>query len=158
MAKSKRQSMSDGHKRIAKNKKAFFNYAIGDRYEAGVVLLGSEVKSIRAGRISLVEAYAKLSEEGELFLVNCHIAEYPWANRNNHEPLRPRKLLLNRREIGKISNAITQAGATIVPLTVYLKNGLVKVEIGVGKGKKLHDKRETLKKKSAERDIARDYR
>ncbi|OIP37420.1 MAG: SsrA-binding protein [Deltaproteobacteria bacterium CG2_30_63_29] len=146
---------TDPIKVVAKNRKATFDFHIGDRYEAGLVLLGSEVKSVRDGRVSLQEAFAKFSDDGELFLMNCHIAEYPWANRNNHEPLRPRKLLLSRKELGKLSQAITLAGATIVPLSMYLKNGLLKLEVGVGKGKKLYDKRDDLKKRSAQRDIDR---
>ena len=140
---------------VARNKKAFHNYFISDRYEAGISLVGSEVKSIRAGHVSLVEAYAKFSDEGELFLVGCHIAEYPWANILNHDPVRPRKLLLHKKELGKISQAVNQAGATILALSVYFKGGLIKVELGLGKGKKLYDKRETLKKRSADRDIER---
>ena len=152
------KATKDHVKVIARNKKAFHNYHISDRYEAGISLLGSEVKSIRAGHVSLVEAFAKFSDEGELFLVGCRIAEYPWANLYNHDPVRPRKLLLHRKELGKLSQAINQAGATILPLSVYFKKGLIKVELGVGKGKKLFDKRETLKKRSADRDIERSMR
>ncbi len=146
----------DHIKVIARNKKAFHNYLISDRYEAGISLLGSEVKSIRAGKVNLVQAFAKISDEGELFLIGCHIAEYPWANLYNHDPTRPRKLLLHRKELGKLSQAINQAGATILPLSIYFKGGLIKVELGLGKGKKLHDKRETLKKRSADRDMERE--
>lgn len=146
---------TDSVKILAKNRKAYFDFHISERFEAGLVLVGSEVKSIRDGRVSIKEAFAKFTDDGELFLMNCHIAEYPWANRNNHEPLRPRKLLLNRKELGKLSQATTLAGATIVPLTVYLKKGLLKLEVGIGKGKKLYDKRDDLKKRSAQRDIER---
>ncbi|MDX9721951.1 MAG: SsrA-binding protein SmpB [Myxococcota bacterium] len=146
----------DGTKVLVRNRKAFFEYEILERYEAGISLLGSEVKSIRASRISLSESFARFDEKGELFLQNCHIAEYPWANRNNHEPLRARKLLLTRRELGKLSQEVSQAGCTLVPLSVYLKQGKVKVELGVAKGKKLYDKRETVKKRTAQRELDRD--
>ncbi len=153
---AKKSTSPAGVKILARNKKAFFDYHIEDRFEAGVALLGSEVKSIRAGKISLVEAFAKFTPEGNLHLCNCHVAEYPWANRNNHEPLRPRQLLLSRRELGKLSQAITLAGATVIPLAVYLKEGRIKVEIGVAKGKKLYDKRESLKLKTSQRELERD--
>lgn len=141
---------------LAKNRKAHFDYFIEDRYEAGVSLLGSEVKSIRAGHISLGESYAKFSanDRPELFLLNCHVAEYAWANRNNHDPLRPRKLLLHKRELARLSEAVVREGRTIIPLAVYLKDGKIKIELGLGKGKKLYDKRDTLKAKSVAKELA----
>lgn len=142
---------------IAKNRRAHFDYFIEDRFEAGVVLLGSEVKSIRAGHVSLGEAYAKFSADrgGELFLLNCHVAEYPWANRFNHEPLRARKLLMHRRQLTKLSQAVVREGRTLIPLMLYFRNGKIKLEIGLGKGKKNYDKRETLKQSTAIREMDR---
>ena len=142
---------------ICKNKKAFFDYHIEDRYEAGLALLGSEVKSIRAGHVSLGEAYAKFSEGANpaLFLVNAHVAEYAWANRNNHDPLRPRKLLLHHRELAKLSHQLDIRGLTLVPLSLYFKCGKIKLELGLGRGKKNFDKREALKSRTAQRDIDR---
>lgn len=153
MAKENR----DGIKIIAKNRRAYFDYAIDTKFEAGIVLLGSEVKSIRAGHISIGDAFAKFSpgNEPELFLLNAHIAEYPWANINNHDPLRPRKLLLHKRELAKLSQKLDRQGLTVIALSVYFKQGKVKVELGLGRGKKLYDKRETLKEKSSQRDLQR---
>ncbi len=147
----------EGVKIIAKNKRAYFDYSIEDKYEAGLVLVGSEVKSIRAGHISIGESFAKFSQDGEpeLFLIGSHIAEYEWANRNNHDPLRPRKLLLHKRELAKISQLLDRQGLTLIPLCVYFKHGRIKVELGLGRGKKNYDKRESLKLKSAQRDIER---
>ena len=147
----------EGVKIIAKNRRAYFDYTIEDKYEAGIALLGSEVKSIRAGHISLGESFAKFSEERvpELYLLNAHIAEYAWANRNNHDPLRPRKLLMHKRELARISQALERQGLTLIPLTVYFRDGRIKVELGLGRGKKNYDKRETLKQKSAQRNMER---
>lgn len=155
MAKS--ANTSAGMKIIAKNKRAWFDYTIEEKYEAGIVLLGSEVKSIRAGHVSLGESYAKFSETGEpeLFMLNAHIAEYPWANRNNHEPLRPRKLLLHKRELAKLSHVLDRQGLTLIPLCLYFKNGRIKLELGLCRGKKNYDKREALKSRTAQRDIER---
>ncbi len=147
----------EGVKIIAKNKKAYFDYIIEDKFEAGISLVGSEVKSIRAGHISLGDAFAKFSDDRnpELYMINAHIAEYAWANRNNHDPLRPRKLLMHKRELAKISQALERQGLTLIPLAVYLKNGRIKIELGLGKGKKNYDKRESLKQKTAQRDMER---
>lgn len=147
---SKRQ----GIKKITTNRKAFFNYEIEDKLEAGIVLEGTEVKSIRAGYVSLDSAYAAV-ENGELWLYNCHVKEYPWGNRENHDPTRKRKLLLHKRQLAKWSEAVQQSGSTIVPISMYLKNGRIKVELGLGKGKKLHDKRQTIKRRDAQREIER---
>lgn len=149
--------MKPAIKIICKNKKAYFDYSIEDKFEAGIELLGSEVKSIRQGHVSLGEAYAKLSDGGipELFLVNARIAEYAWANRNNHDPLRPRKLLMHKREIAKLSHQIDIKGLTLIPLSMYFKRGRIKVELGLGRGKKNYDKREALKTQTAKRDLDR---
>ena len=156
MAK-KSNDTQPGVKIIAKNKKAWFDYFVEEKYEAGIVLQGSEVKSLRAGHISMGDAFAKFSQTGnpELFLVNAHITEYAWANRNNHDPLRPRKLLLHKRELAKLSQVLDRQGLTLIPLSIYFKFGRVKVELGLCKGKKNYDKRETLKSKSAQREMER---
>ncbi len=154
---SKEASKTPGIKIIAKNKRAWFDYQIEEKYEAGIALLGSEVKSIRAGHVSLGESYAKFNEKAipELFLLNAHIAEYAWANRNNHEPLRPRKLLLHRRELHKLSQLVVRQGLTLIPLSLYFKCGKIKLELGLCRGKKNYDKREALKTKTAQRDVER---
>ena len=139
---------------IARNKKAFFNYEIVETFEAGISLMGSEVKSIRDGRVSLKESYAEV-RDGEVFLVSCHISPFPPANRMNHEPLRERKLLLNAVEIKRLQSKVMEKGLTLVPLSLYLKGRLVKLELGVGRGKKLVDKRDDIKKRDQEREIHR---
>lgn len=156
MAK-KSNDTQPGIKIIAKNKKAWFDYFVEEKYEAGIVLQGSEVKSLRAGHISMGDAFAKFSQTGvpELYLLNAHITEYAWANRNNHDPLRPRKLLLHKRELAKLSQVLDRQGLTLIPLSIYFKFGRVKVELGLCKGKKNYDKRETLKTKSAQREMER---
>ena len=143
-----------GEKLICQNKKAFFNYSIEETYQAGISLLGSEVKSLREGRINLGDSYADI-KRGEIFLVDAHINPYPQANRMNHEPLRTRKLLLHKREIRRLIGKIEQRGYTVIPLKFYFANGKVKVDLGLAKGKKLFDKRETVKKKTMEREMAR---
>ena len=154
---SKEPSKTPGIKIIAKNKRAWFDYQIEEKFEAGIALLGSEVKSIRAGHVSLGESYAKFNEKviPELFLLNAHIAEYAWANRNNHDPLRPRKLLLHRRELHKLSQVVVRQGLTLIPLSLYFKCGKIKLELGLCRGKKNYDKREALKSKTAQRDVER---
>lgn len=138
---------------IAKNSKAFFNYEIIDTYEAGISLLGSEVKSIREGRISLKESYAEI-KEGEIFLVSCHISPYESANRFNHDPLRERKLLLHRREIKRLTGKIKEKGLTLVPTRVLLTDrGKVKIEISLAKGKKAYQKREAIKERDRDREM-----
>ena len=143
-----------GEKLICQNKKAFFNYSIEETYQAGIALLGSEVKSLRDGRINLGDSYADI-KRGEVFLVDAHISPYPQANRMNHEPLRTRKLLLHKREIRRLIGKIEQRGYTLIPLKFYFANGKVKVDLGLAKGKKLYDKRETLKKKTMDREMER---
>lgn len=139
---------------ITVNRKAFHEYHIFDKFVAGIVLTGTEIKSIRKNAINLKDSFAKV-ENGEVFLYNCHISVYEQGNRYNHEPERVRKLLLNKKEILKILGKIKKDGYTIVPLEVFLIKGYAKLEIGLAKGKKLHDKREDLAKKSQNRDIER---
>ena len=147
--------MAEKHEKlIAQNKKAFFNYFIEETYQAGIALVGSEVKSLREGRVNLGDSYADI-KRGELFLVDAHINPYPQANRMNHEPLRTRKLLLHKREISRLIGKIEQRGYTLIPLKLYFVNGRVKVDLGLAKGKKLYDKRDTLKKKEMQREMER---
>jgi SsrA-binding protein len=136
------------------NRRARYEYFLLDSFEAGLALVGSEVKSLRAGRGNLQEAFIAI-RNGSAFLHGCHISPYAEANRNNHEPLRVRQLLLNRSEIEKITKAVQQKGMTAVPVRIYIKGRRIKVEIALAKGKKLHDKRETLKKRDAEREMDR---
>ncbi|GGH75991.1 SsrA-binding protein [Pullulanibacillus pueri] len=144
-------------RQIAENKRARHDYFIEDTFEAGLVLQGTEIKSIRKGSINFKDAFARV-DNGEVFLHNMHIAPYEQGNRYNHDPLRTRKLLLHKKEINKLIGISKESGYTIVPLKMYIKNGFAKVLIGVGKGKKNYDKRETLKKKTAERQIAKALR
>jgi SsrA-binding protein len=145
----------DSRKSVAENRKARFNYTIEDTLEAGLALTGSEVKSLRAGKANIGDSYAS-EEGGELFLINAHIAEYAQAGRANHEPTRPRKLLLHRKEIGRLAGAIQREGMTVVPLKLYFNTrGIAKIELGLAKGKKLHDKRETEKKRDWDRQKGR---
>lgn len=147
----------ESRKLIANNKKAFHDYFISDRYEAGISLSGTEVKSMRAGKCSLKEAFVRI-EDGEVYIYNMHISPYEQGNIFNKDPVRVRKLLLHKSEIRKLAGQITQKGFTIVPLSVYFKGSLVKVEIGLGKGKKLYDKRETLAKKDQRREAERKFK
>ncbi|MEY8415840.1 SsrA-binding protein SmpB [Tissierella praeacuta] len=139
-----------GTKVVATNRKARFEYFIEDTIEAGLVLTGTEVKSIRQGKLNIKDSYASV-EDGEVFINNLHISPYEQGNIYNVDPVRKRKLLLHKREIRKVMAAITQKGYTLVPLSVYIKDGLVKVELATAKGKKLYDKREDIAKKDAER-------
>ena len=143
-------------KLVAENRKARFNYAIEDTLEAGLVLTGSEVKSLRAGKANIADAYASDEGSGEMFLINAHIAEYKQAGRDNHDPTRPRKLLLHRRERDRLLGAIQRQGMTVVPLRLYFNaRGIAKMQLGLAKGKKLHDKRETEKRRDWERQKGR---
>ena len=152
MAKKK---SDDGSKIIADNRKARFAYAIGDTLEAGIALVGSEVKSLRNGKSTISESYAQ-AKDGELFLVNAYIPEYTQASRFNHEPKRVRKLLVHKREAAKLAAAIQREGMTLIPLKLYFNaKGRAKVELGIAKGKKLHDKRESEKQRDWQRDKAR---
>jgi SsrA-binding protein len=139
---------------IASNRKAQFEYFLLERFEAGISLQGSEIKSIRAGQVSLSEAYVRV-EEREAWLVNAHISPYDPASRMNHDPVRPRQLLLKRREIRELWDSVRQKGVTVVPIKLYLKEGLAKVEIAIAKGKKLYDKRQEIAKKDLERSLNR---
>ena len=143
------------HKSIAENRKARHNYAIDDVYEAGIMLMGSEVKSLRTGKINIAESYAS-EEGGEIFLVNAYIPEYGKANRFNHATRRPRKLLLHRREISKLVGAIQKQGQTLVPLRMYFNDkGIAKLELALATGKKAHDKRQTIKERDWNRQKSR---
>lgn len=141
-------------KTVATNRKAYHNYFIGDSVEAGIVLTGSEIKSIRAGRMSLGDAYVK-PEGGELWLVNAHIARYECSSYMSHEPKRARKLLLHRKEIKNLTSRIKEKGLTLIATRLYIKNHLAKVGIALGKGKKLYDKREAIAKRDSDREISR---
>ncbi len=143
--------MSASEKDIVQNRNAFHEYHILDKYEAGAVLQGTEVKSIMDGRIQLKESYVSV-RDGEIWLFNAHVSPYSHGNRENHEPLRTRKLLLHKREIERLEKEIMQKGMTLVVTRIYLKNGRIKFEIGVAKGKKLYDKREDLKTKTIEKE------
>jgi SsrA-binding protein len=146
-----------GEKIIASNRRARHEYFILETIEAGIVLHGSEIKSVRAGQISLAEAYVRIDGK-EAWLEDAHIAPYEQASIFNHEPRRPRKLLLHSAEIHKLWNTVRQKGVTIIPLAIYLKNGRAKVEIAVAKGKKLYDKRAEITKRDAQREIERTLR
>ncbi len=139
---------------VTTNRKAFHDYNIFDKFVAGIVLTGTEIKSIRNGAINLKDSFCKI-DDGELFLYNCHISHYDNGNRYNHEEKRIRKLLLTKKEILKISQKIKKDGYTVIPLEVFFVKGLAKVEIGLAKGKKLYDKREDMVKKEQKRDIER---
>jgi len=139
---------------IATNRKAYHDYHILEKYEAGMSLVGTEVKSLREGRANLKDSYA-LIKDGEAFLFNCHISPYSHGNIQNHDPLRTRKLLLHTKEIDKLWGKTAQQGFTLVPLKIYFKNGKAKVEIGVAKGKKQYEKRASIKEKEAKREIER---
>jgi SsrA-binding protein len=140
---------------VSLNRKAFHDYIIEDTVEAGLVLTGTEIKSMRAGRVNLRDAYAR-PERGEMWLLNAHIAPYQAGNRYNHEPERPRKLLLHRKQILELGRKVHEKGLTLVPLKLYFnKQGRAKVELGLGRGKKLYDKRETLARRDAEREMER---
>lgn len=139
---------------VSTNKKARFNYEIIEKVEAGIVLKGTEVKSIRNRNVSIGESYAQI-KDNEVFLHNLHISPYEQGNRENHDPIRVRKLLLHKREIKKLAAKVQQKGLSLVPLSIYLKKGKIKVELGIGRGKRLVDKREAIKKKTIEREIGR---
>jgi len=143
---------NDKIKIIATNRKANFQYEILNRIEAGIVLKGTEVKSLRDSKVNLSDAYGKFIKD-ELWLVNAHISEYRFGNLNNHDPLRKRKLLLNRRELKRLKSGLEEKGLTLIAAKIYFKNSLVKVEMAVARGKKLYDKRETVKKRETERKL-----
>ena len=147
----------DNYKLIANNKKAYFDYFIEDTWEAGIALHGTEVKSVRMGKCSIKEAFIRV-EDGEVFVYNMHIRPYEKGNIFNKDPLRVKKLLLHRHEVNKILGEVTQKGYTLVPLQVYLKGSLVKVQVGLGRGKKLYDKRDTIAKKDQRREAEKDFK
>jgi SsrA-binding protein len=142
---------------VAQNKKATHDYFIEETYEAGIVLTGTEIKSIRAGKANIKDAFARI-KNGEMFLWHAHISPYEQGNRYNHDPLRTRKLLMKKKEISKLIGTTKEQGYTLIPLKIYLKNGFAKVLIGLGKGKKNYDKREALKEKDAKRQIEKAFR
>lgn len=141
-------------KPITVNRRARREYFIDESFEAGMVLLGSEVKSLRDGRANLADSYARV-DKGQVFLVNSHISPYPAANMFNHEPTRPRKLLLHKREIMRLTGKVKERGLTLIPLKLYFKDGRAKVELGLARGKKLYDKRATVKEKMVRREMER---
>jgi SsrA-binding protein len=156
--KSSGKPKTDGSRSVSENRKARHKFEILETLECGIALLGSEVKSLRAGRISIEEAYARV-RDGEVWLIGCDIPEYPQASVWNHEPKRPRKLLLQKREVSKFANQAREKGLTLVPLRVYFnERGIAKVMIGLCRGRRLHDKREVLKKADMQRDIDRAMR
>ena len=138
-------------KALASNRSAFHNYHISDKYEAGIALTGTGVKSVMGGRVQLKESYVAV-RDGDAWLFNAHISPYSHGNRENHEPLRTRKLLLHRREIGRLEEAAVKQGMTLVATRVYLKNGRIKLEVGVARGKKMYDKRETEMRRTIDRE------
>ena len=142
---------SKEEKVLAANRAAFHEYHISDKYEAGIALTGTEVKSVMGGRVQLKESYVAV-RDGEVWLFNAHISPYSHGNRENHEPLRTRKLLLHKREIGRLDEATAKQGMTLVATRAYLKNGRIKIEVGVARGKKLYDKRETEMRRTVERE------
>ena len=151
--KKSNNSISSGE--IVRNKKALFNYELIEKFEAGIVLLGTEVKSLRERSVNMSDSYASFNKKDELFIVNIHISPYHFGNRNNHEPLRERKLLMKKRELKRLNGKIKEQGLTLIPIKLYFSRGKVKVELALAKGKKLHDKRETLKRKTLDREMER---
>ena len=147
--------MPDHSKVVATNRKAGFEYFLLERFEAGLSLVGSEIKSVRAGQVSLAQSYVQVDGRGA-WLVEAHIAPYVQANRFNHDPKRPRRLLLHKRELRELWDAVRQKGMTIVPTRIYLKGGRAKLEIAIAKGKKLHDKRRAIAERDSEREAARE--
>ncbi len=147
----------DNENLIAQNKKAHHDYFVKETFEAGIALTGTEIKSVRARRINLRDGYVQIIN-GSAYLENVHISEYKEGNRYNHEPLRRRRLLLHKKEIMRLAKEQSERGIAIIPLKVYLKHGFAKVLIGVGQGKKMYDKRETIKKRDQERELRRQYK
>lgn len=145
---------ANSNKQIAKNPVAYHNYTIQDTLEAGIVLTGTEIKSIRSGKVNLKDSYAAITN-GEVYVYSMHISPYEFGNIFNKDPLRPRKLLLHKREIFKLVGLIKQQGYTLIPISLYFRGNKVKMQLGIGKGKKLYDKREEIAKKDAERYIQR---
>lgn len=158
MAKTTTPARTDGEKLVTVNRKAYHDYHIEEELEAGIALTGTEIKSIRAGRVNLREAYARI-ENGELWLIGCHISPYQQAGGFfNHEPERPRKLLVHRQELNYLREKVQTKGYTLVPLRMALRKGRAKVDIGLGRGKKLYDKRDAMAERDARRDVERALR
>ncbi len=147
----------EGVKVLAVNKKARFNFSIQESFECGMLLVGTEVKSIKDGRFSFADAYASVDKE-ELWLVDFHVTQYAFGNRQNHEPDRRRKLLVHRKEIKRLRRITDEKGLTLVPLRVYLRRGFIKCELGIARGKKLFDKRDEIRKRDQKRELAREFR
>ncbi len=154
MAKNS-SSDGDGTKLIAQNRRARFDYHLDDRFEAGLVLTGTEVKSLRAGKASLVESWVKIDRDGEAWLMQAHIEEYDHGNRFNHDPTRERKLLLHRREIERLAKEVAMQGTALIPTRMYFRDGRAKVEFAIAKGKNVADKRQDMAKRDAKREIDR---
>ena len=150
-------NLSENIKVIATNRKAFHDYFIEDKYECGIALTGTEIKSIRSGKVNLTEAYVHI-RQNEVYIVGMHIAPYAQGNQFNHDETRTRKLLLHRHQINRLNKEVSQKGFTLIPLRIYIKNGLAKVEIALAKGKKLYDKRESEKERDIKRDLQRQYK
>ena len=149
--------MSEDRKIIAQNKKAYFNYAVSEKYECGIVLEGTEVKSVKLGNVSFLDSFAEIIN-GEVWMRNFTIAQYSFTSNFSHNPERPKKLLLHKEEIKRLSRKVEEKGFTLIPLDFYLKNGRVKVTLGLCKGKKMYDKRADIKERDVKRDIAREFR
>ncbi len=159
MGKKKRHSAEEpGVRLLCRNRRARFDYELVERVEAGLVLQGSEVKSLRQGKAGLAEAYAVIDEHDEAWLVNANIPEYAWAHRENHAPKRSRKLLLHAGELRRLGIKVRERGFTLVPLRMYFRGAHVKVEVALARGKKTHDKRETIKQRDQDRDVRRELR
>jgi SsrA-binding protein len=148
---------SEGIKVLGVNRKARFNYSIEESFECGLALVGTEVKSIKEGRISFADSYALVQNE-ELWLIDFHVTPYAFGNRVNHDPLRKRKLLVHKKEIKRLKRITNERGLTLVPLKFYLKGGIIKCELGVAKGKKLFDKRDDIRKRDQKRELEREFR
>ena len=143
------------NKTFAKNRRARHEYEIEKTMEVGIVLEGTEVKSIRSGNINIADSFCRINDNLQVYLMNAHISEYNFGNRNNHDPIRPRLLLLHRSEIKRLYGQLKEKGLTLIPLKIYLKGGIIKLEIALGRGKKLYDKRLSIKKKEAQRELER---
>ena len=146
-----------GVKIVAQNRKARYSYFIEERYEAGMALKGTEVKALREGRANIKDGYARITD-GEVYLMDVHISPYAFGNRLNHDPLRPRKLLMHRREIHRLTGKVKERGFSLIPLSIYFSHGRAKVALALAKGKKLYDKREALKRKAMEKEVERSQR
>ena len=142
-------------KTLAKNRKARFEYEIQNTMEVGIVLKGTEVKSIRAGQINITDSFCRVDDHLQVYLLNAHVSQYDYGNIHNHDPLRPRRLLLHRSEIRRLYGQVKEQGLTLIPIKIYLKGGIIKMELALGRGKKMYDKRQTMKKRDAERDVER---